>query len=42
MQNNFQRKNDVYEFLSGVAVTSKTQFLALNDPAELDMFQVST
>ncbi|XP_077289187.1 diacylglycerol lipase-alpha-like [Arctopsyche grandis] len=34
-----QRKNDVYEFLSGVPVTSKTQFLALNDPAELDMFQ---
>ena len=35
----FQRKNDTYEYLSGVAVTSQTQFLALNDPEHFEHFQ---
>lgn len=35
-----QRKNDTYEFLSGVAVTPRTQFLSLHeDGADLEMFQ---
>ncbi|XP_067000117.1 diacylglycerol lipase-alpha [Anabrus simplex] len=34
-----ERKNDTYEFLSGVAVTSQTQFLALNDPCHYELFQ---
>ncbi|XP_069685580.1 diacylglycerol lipase-alpha isoform X2 [Periplaneta americana] len=34
-----QRKNDTYEYLSGVAVTSQTQFLALNDPEHFEHFQ---
>ncbi|GLH08390.1 Uncharacterized protein GBIM_13628 [Gryllus bimaculatus] len=35
-----ERKNDTYEYLSGVPVTSQTQFLALNDPEHLAHFQV--
>lgn len=36
----FQRKNDTYEFLSGVAVTPRTQFLSLHeDGADLELFQ---
>lgn len=34
-----QRINDTYEFLSGVPVTSGTQFLALNDPVHYAFFQ---
>ncbi|KAL0280575.1 UNVERIFIED_CONTAM: hypothetical protein PYX00_001834 [Menopon gallinae] len=34
-----QRLNDTYEYLSGVAVTSGTQFLALNDPVHYAFFQ---
>nr|CAD7258189.1 unnamed protein product [Timema shepardi] len=34
-----QHRNDTYEYLSGVPVTSQTQFLALNDPQHLDHFQ---
>lgn len=34
-----QRKNDTYEFLSGVPVTPRTQFLALNDNTVYDFFQ---
>ncbi|XP_052133526.1 diacylglycerol lipase-alpha isoform X4 [Frankliniella occidentalis] len=34
-----QRKNDTYEFLSGVAVTSQTRFLALHDPEHYQHFQ---
>lgn len=34
-----QRKNDTYEFLSGVPITSRTQFLALNDNSVYDFFQ---
>uniref|UniRef100_A0AAR5Q0G7 Diacylglycerol lipase-alpha n=1 Tax=Dendroctonus ponderosae TaxID=77166 RepID=A0AAR5Q0G7_DENPD len=35
-----QRKNDTYEFLSGVAVTPRTQFLSLHeDGADLNLFQ---
>lgn len=34
-----QKKNDTYEFLSGVAITPRTQFLRLNDPQDLDLFQ---
>lgn len=35
----FQRKNDTYEFLSGVAVTPRTQFLSLHENADLELFQ---
>lgn len=34
-----QRKNDTYEFLSGVAVTPRTQFLSLHENADLELFQ---
>ncbi|KAJ8917361.1 hypothetical protein NQ315_002383 [Exocentrus adspersus] len=35
-----QRKNDTYEFLSGVAVTPRTQFLSLHeDGSDLELFQ---
>ncbi|KRT83150.1 hypothetical protein AMK59_3055, partial [Oryctes borbonicus] len=34
-----QRKNDTYEFLSGVAVTPRTQFLALHEGEDLELFQ---
>ncbi|CAH1129425.1 unnamed protein product [Ceutorhynchus assimilis] len=35
-----QRKHDTYEFLSGVAVTPRTQFLSLHeDGADLELFQ---
>lgn len=34
-----QRKNDTYEFLSGVAVTPRTQFLSLHEGADLELFQ---
>uniref|UniRef100_A0A336LAT9 Diacylglycerol lipase-alpha n=1 Tax=Culicoides sonorensis TaxID=179676 RepID=A0A336LAT9_CULSO len=34
-----QRKNDTYEFLSGVPITPRTQFLPLNDNAVYDFFQ---
>ncbi|XP_044260165.1 diacylglycerol lipase-alpha isoform X2 [Tribolium madens] len=34
-----QRNNDTYEFLSGVAVTSRTQFLSLQEGADLELFQ---
>lgn len=38
----FQRKNGTYEFLSGVPITERTQFLKLNDGKDYDHFQVST
>ena len=31
----FQESNNVYDFLSGVKVTSETKFLALDNPAEM-------
>ncbi|KAF7279477.1 hypothetical protein GWI33_007192 [Rhynchophorus ferrugineus] len=35
-----QRKNDTYEFLSGVAITPRTQFLSLHeDGNDLELFQ---
>lgn len=34
-----QRKNDTYEFLSGVPITPRTQFLPLNDNTVYDFFQ---
>ncbi|CAD7091657.1 unnamed protein product [Hermetia illucens] len=34
-----QRKNGTYEFLSGVPVTERTQFLALNNAHDYDFFQ---
>ncbi|KAH8367395.1 hypothetical protein KR084_012086 [Drosophila pseudotakahashii] len=34
-----QRKNGTYEFLSGVPITERTQFLALNDAKNYDFFQ---
>ncbi|CAO1396104.1 unnamed protein product [Diamesa serratosioi] len=34
-----QRKNGTFEFLSGVAITERTQFLALNDTHDYDHFQ---
>nr|CAH7712239.1 unnamed protein product [Callosobruchus chinensis] len=35
-----QRKNDTYEFLSGVAITPRTQFLALHEEGpDLELFQ---
>ncbi|XP_018570256.1 sn1-specific diacylglycerol lipase alpha isoform X2 [Anoplophora glabripennis] len=35
-----QRKNDTYEFLSGVAITPRTQFLSLHeDGSDLELFQ---
>lgn len=35
-----QRKNGTYEFLSGVPITERTQFLKLNDGKDYDHFQV--
>lgn len=37
---NFQKKNGTYEFLSGVAINERTQFLRLNDPKDYENFQV--
>lgn len=34
-----QRKNDTYEFLSGVAVTPRSQFLSLHEDGDLELFQ---
>ena len=34
-----QRRNNTYEFLSGVAITSKTKFVAMNDPKDLETFR---
>lgn len=34
-----QRKNGTYEFLSGVAITPRTQFLSLHEGADLELFQ---
>uniref|UniRef100_A0A1I8QAG4 Diacylglycerol lipase-alpha n=1 Tax=Stomoxys calcitrans TaxID=35570 RepID=A0A1I8QAG4_STOCA len=34
-----QRKNGTYEFLSGVPITERTQFLALNDAKNYDFYQ---
>lgn len=34
-----QRKNGTYEFLSGAAITEKTNFLALHDTPDYDHFQ---
>ncbi|XP_067642320.1 uncharacterized protein inaE isoform X2 [Eurosta solidaginis] len=34
-----QRKNGTYEFLSGVPITDRTQFLALNDAKNYDFLQ---
>ncbi|XP_073834205.1 inactivation no afterpotential E isoform X3 [Musca autumnalis] len=34
-----QRKNGTYEFLSGVPITERTQFLALNDVKNYEFFQ---
>jgi sn1-specific diacylglycerol lipase len=34
-----QKKNETYEFLSGVPITEKTHFLALNDARDADHFQ---
>ncbi|XP_063219967.1 diacylglycerol lipase-alpha isoform X2 [Bacillus rossius redtenbacheri] len=36
-----ENRNDIYEYLSGVAVTSHTQFLALSDPEHLDHFNAT-
>lgn len=36
-----QDQNDIYEFLSGVAVTSKTRFLSLHEPDQLEAFQLT-
>lgn len=35
-----QKKNGTYEFLSGVAINERTQFLRLNDPKDYERFQV--
>lgn len=35
-----QKKNGTYEFLSGVPITERTQFLKLNDAKDYDHFQV--
>jgi sn1-specific diacylglycerol lipase len=34
-----QRCNDTYEFLSGVAVTPRTEFVALGEPDQLEEFR---
>ncbi|XP_050074233.1 diacylglycerol lipase-alpha [Anopheles maculipalpis] len=34
-----QQKNGTHKFLSGVPITTNTQFLALNDPRDYDHFQ---
>ncbi|XP_059617634.1 diacylglycerol lipase-alpha isoform X2 [Phlebotomus argentipes] len=34
-----QRKNGIYEFLSGAPITEETQFLALNDSRDFNFFQ---
>ncbi|EFX72758.1 hypothetical protein DAPPUDRAFT_58603 [Daphnia pulex] len=36
-----QDQNDIYEFLSGVAVTSRTRFLSLHEPDQLEAFQLT-
>ncbi|XP_046616657.1 diacylglycerol lipase-alpha isoform X5 [Neodiprion virginianus] len=36
-----QRKNDTYEFLSGVPVTPRTKFLSLTEDGDLDHFQAA-
>lgn len=36
-----QRKNGTYEFLSGVPITERTQFLKLHDAKDYDFFQVN-
>ncbi|XP_011067139.1 PREDICTED: sn1-specific diacylglycerol lipase alpha isoform X3 [Acromyrmex echinatior] len=36
-----QRKNDTYEFLSGVPVTSRTKFLSLTEDGDLSHFQLA-
>ncbi|XP_018373290.1 PREDICTED: sn1-specific diacylglycerol lipase alpha isoform X1 [Trachymyrmex cornetzi] len=36
-----QRKNDTYEFLSGVPVTSRTKFLSLTEDGDLGHFQLA-
>lgn len=37
---NNQKRNGTYEFLSGVPITERTQFLRLNDPKDYERFQV--
>ena len=34
-----QDQNDIYEFLSGVPITSRTRFLSLHEPDQLEAFQ---
>ncbi|XP_018331978.1 sn1-specific diacylglycerol lipase alpha isoform X2 [Agrilus planipennis] len=34
-----QRKNDTYEFLSGVPITPRTHFLSLHEGGDLELFQ---
>ena len=36
-----QQSNGIYEFLSGVAVTPRTQFLALSEPDQLEAFRMT-
>lgn len=36
---NIQRRHGIYEYLSGVPVTERTQFLALNDSRDYEHFQ---
>jgi len=36
-----QNETDIYEFLSGVGVTSKTRFLCLNEAEQLEAFQLT-
>lgn len=36
-----QRKNDTYEFLSGVPVTPRTKFLSLTEDGDLGHFQLA-
>lgn len=36
---NAQDQNDIYEFLSGVPITSRTRFLSLHEPDQLEAFQ---
>ncbi|XP_031627967.1 sn1-specific diacylglycerol lipase alpha isoform X2 [Contarinia nasturtii] len=35
-----QKRNGTYEFLSGVPITERTQFLRLNDPKDYECFQM--
>ena len=41
LQLSFQNETDIYEFLSGVGVTSKTRFLCLNEAEQLEAFQLT-